>query len=151
MRWSQSLILGAIGAVAFSPALTAGRTKPQGAQVSSVTAATTVALRPFTGDPNVARQGRVLFLKNNCYGCHGGLAGGGMGPSLRDTVWRYGDTDAKIYDSIHDGRPMGMPTWGTTLTRDQINTLVVYIKSLRTDAEPNFFWGDGAETTPGQR
>jgi cbb3-type cytochrome c oxidase subunit III len=151
MGWSQSLILGAIGAVAFSPALTASRTKPQGSQQSSVTAATTVARRPFTGDPNVARQGRVLFLKNNCYGCHGGLAGGGMGPSLRDTIWRYGDTDPKIYDSIHDGRPMGMPTWGTTLTRDQINTLVVYIKSLRTDAEPSFFWGDGAETTPAQR
>ena len=148
MRCFQSLILGAIGAVAFSPVVTAGRTKPQVAQESSVTAVTRVALHPFTGDPNVAKQGRVLFLKSNCYGCHGGLAGGGMGPSLRDTTWRYGDTDAEIYNSIHDGRPFGMPTWGTTLTRDQINTLVVYIKALRTDAEPKFFWGEGTETAP---
>jgi cbb3-type cytochrome c oxidase subunit III len=145
MRWSKSLAIGAIGVTV----LTGCRSKPQAAQVGSVSAATTVALRPFNGDPAVAREGRVLFLKNNCYSCHGGLAGGAMGPSLRDTVWKYGGTDAAIYNSIHDGRPLGMPIWASTLTPDQMRALVVYIKSLRTSAEPKFFWAPGTDTAPG--
>jgi cytochrome c oxidase cbb3-type subunit 3 len=112
---------------------------------------TTVAAevpRKFSGDSAVASQGRILFVKNNCYGCHGGLAGGGMGPSLRDTVWKYGGTEAAISSSIHDGRPMGMPTWGNTLTPDEIRTLVVYVQSLRSTAESKvFFWAVGTDTT----
>ncbi|HEU4641307.1 MAG TPA: c-type cytochrome [Gemmatimonadaceae bacterium] len=99
-----------------------------------------VSSRSFNGDPKVAAQGRVLFLAYNCYGCHGGLAGGAMGPSLRDTTWKYGGTDQAIYSSIHDGRPMGMPTWGKTLSEQQIRTLITYIRSLRSSAEPKFFF-----------
>ena len=101
---------------------------------------TTVAMRSFDGDTAVAREGRQLFLTFNCYGCHGGLAGGAMGPSLRDTVWKFGGTDSAIFNSIHDGRPAGMPTWAGTLSPEQIKVLVVYIRSLRTPAEPTFFW-----------
>jgi cytochrome c oxidase cbb3-type subunit III len=111
---------------------------------ASNTPATEVALRQFNGDPKVASQGRGLFLQYNCVGCHGGLAGGAMGPSLRDTVWKYGGTDSAIAASIRDGRPLGMPTWKGMLSDDQIKTLVVYIRSLRTNAEPNWFFG-----TPG--
>ena len=103
-------------------------------------AAPSVAMRPFHGDPQQARLGRYLFVRDNCYGCHGGLAGGAMGPSLRDTVWKYGGSDQQIYASIHDGRPMGMPTWGSSLTPGQIRALVTYIRSLRTSAEPQFFF-----------
>jgi mono/diheme cytochrome c family protein len=99
-----------------------------------------VAMRTFHGDEAVAKQGRELFIRFNCYGCHGGLAGGAMGPSLRDTTWKFGGTDSAIFLSIHDGRPAGMPTWGSTLSKDQIQTLIVYIRSLRTSAEPTFFW-----------
>jgi mono/diheme cytochrome c family protein len=102
--------------------------------------ATNVAMREFHGDEAVAKQGRELFIRFNCYGCHGGLAGGAMGPSLRDTTWKFGGTDSAIFSSIHDGRPAGMPTWGATLSKDQIATLIVYIRSLRTSAEPTFFW-----------
>ena len=144
MRWYQSLAIGTIGVAA----LIGCHSKPQAAQVGAVGAATT-ALRPFSGDPAIAREGRVLFIKNNCYSCHGGLAGGAMGPSLRDTVWKYGGTDAAIYNSIHDGRPLGMPTWEKTLTPDQMRALVVYVKSLRTKVEPQFFWGAGTDTATG--
>jgi mono/diheme cytochrome c family protein len=101
---------------------------------------TNVAMREFHGDEAVAKQGRELFIRFNCYGCHGGLAGGAMGPSLRDTTWKFGGTDSAIFSSIHDGRPAGMPIWGATLSKDQIATLIVYIRSLRTSAEPTFFW-----------
>jgi cytochrome c oxidase cbb3-type subunit 3 len=92
---------------------------------------------PYTADRAAMAEGRRLFVRFNCSGCHGGRAGGGMGPSLRDVDWRYGNTDAQIFSTINEGRDQGMPAWGTKLTEDQIWKLVAYIKSLRTPAEPN--------------
>lgn len=143
MLYSRRLILGVL---ACSLVVIAGRASPLAEPQAAVAPIKADELRPFTGDPHVARQGRALFLKFNCYSCHGGLAGGGMGPSLRDTSWKYNGTDEAIYKSIHDGRPFGMPTWGNTLTPDQIRTLVIYIKSLRTTGEPTFFWDEKTES-----
>lgn len=91
---------------------------------------------PFEGDSVALNEGRKLFVRFNCAGCHGGHAGGGMGPSLRDVDWIYGNSPAQIFDSIAAGRAHGMPAWGTRLPQDQIWKLVSYIKSLRTPAEP---------------
>ena len=88
-------------------------------------------------DPQIATEGRRWFKRYNCDGCHGGHAGGGMGPSLRDVDWLYGDTDAQIFDSIAAGRAHGMPAWGTKLPEDHIWKLVAYIRSMRTDNEPD--------------
>jgi cytochrome c oxidase cbb3-type subunit III len=90
---------------------------------------------PFNGDRSAAGDGRQLFVRFNCSGCHGGRAGGGMGPSLRDVDWMYGSTDAQIFSSIAEGRAHGMPAWGTKLNEDQIWKLVAYIKTLRTQNE----------------
>jgi mono/diheme cytochrome c family protein len=103
-------------------------------------AASAVALTHYTGNPDSARMGRGLFIRYNCIGCHGGLAGGAMGPSLRDTIWKYGGSDSAIAMSIEQGRPLGMPKWGGIIQPDQVHLLVDYIKSLRTDAEPKFFF-----------
>ena len=92
---------------------------------------------PYHGNTAAMAEGRTLFVRMNCSGCHGGRAGGGMGPSLRDVDWLYGSTDAQIFDSIAEGRANGMPAWGTALPEDQIWKLVAYIKSLRTPDEPN--------------
>jgi cytochrome c oxidase cbb3-type subunit 3 len=92
---------------------------------------------PFGTNPAAIRVGRRLFGWYNCSGCHGEHAGGGMGPSLRDSTWIYGGTDAHIFASIADGRTKGMPAWGHTLPADQIWKLVAYIKSLRTPREPD--------------
>ena len=51
---------------------------------------------PFANDPVALQEGRKLFNWYNCSGCHGGHAGGGMGPSLRDKVWLFGDRDDQI-------------------------------------------------------
>jgi len=104
------------------------------------TAAPGVVLAHYTGNADSARKGRALFVRYNCYGCHGGLAGGAMGPSLRDTIWKYGGSDSSIFLSIEQGRPLGMPTWGGIIPPAEIHLLVDYIKSLRTDAEPKFFF-----------
>jgi cytochrome c oxidase cbb3-type subunit 3 len=92
---------------------------------------------PYRDDAAAIRDGRTLFVRYNCSGCHGGRAGGGMGPSLRDEDWMYGHSDADVFDSIAQGRAHGMPAWGTRVPEDQIWRLVAYIDSLRTPQEPD--------------
>lgn len=92
---------------------------------------------PYADDARSPQAGRTLFVRFNCSGCHGGRAGGGMGPSLRDQTWLYGSSDSAIFASIAQGRGNGMPAWGTKLPAQQIWQLVSYIKSLRTDHEPD--------------
>ena len=91
---------------------------------------------PYADDSTARTEGRQLFVRFNCSGCHGGRAGGGMGPSLRDVDWRYGDRDAQLFSSIAEGRAHGMPSWQPRLTADQMWKLVTYIKTLRTKNEP---------------
>jgi len=98
--------------------------------------ATAGASNPFGADRAALAEGRKLFIRFNCSGCHGGRAGGGMGPSLRDTDWIYGSEDAQIFSSITEGRAHGMPSWQQHLTSDQIWKLVAYLKALRTPNEP---------------
>ncbi len=92
---------------------------------------------PMDNDPVSVEDGHRLFLWYNCYACHGPHGGGAIGPSLRDRVWRYGDSDAEIFTSIAMGRPNGMPTWGNKIPEGQIWELVAYIKSLNTSRGPN--------------
>jgi cytochrome c oxidase cbb3-type subunit 3 len=92
---------------------------------------------PYVNDQVAITEGRRLFLWYNCAGCHGGHGGGGMAPSLRNPVWKYGSSDAHIFASIAEGRGEGMPAWGTKVPEDQIWKLVAYIKSMRTPQEPD--------------
>ncbi len=94
-------------------------------------------LNPYAGNAVALQDGRRLFNWYNCSGCHGGHAGGGMGPSLRDETWIYGSRDDQIFDSIAQGRSKGMPAWGAKIPEDQIWQLVAYIKSMRTPQEPD--------------
>jgi cytochrome c oxidase cbb3-type subunit 3 len=91
---------------------------------------------PYAENMTAMAEGRQLFVRFNCSGCHGGRAGGGMGPSLRDVDWLYGNRDTQIFSSIVEGRAHGMPSWQSRLTADQTWKLVTYIKSLRTRNEP---------------
>lgn len=98
---------------------------------------TPVATNPYTGDAVGEQEGRDLFARYNCSGCHGDHAGGGMGPSLRDASWIYGKSDTHIFRSIADGRAHGMPAWGVKIPEDQVWKLVAYVRALRTDHEPS--------------
>lgn len=91
---------------------------------------------PFDQNSVALMEGRRLFVRYNCSGCHGGHAGGGMGPSLRDPVWIYGGSDAHIFSSIAQGRANGMPSWGNEIPQEEIWKIVAYVKSMRTPAEP---------------
>lgn len=143
----QSIVLGGAALSVLLLAACGGRdeSKDKGGPKPGTT--DEIGQRTFSGDAKLAVQGRQLFIENNCYGCHGGLAGGAMGPSLRDTTWKYGGSDSLIYHTIHDGRPMGMPPWAGRLNDRQIGALIEYIHSLRTKAEPQFFFAQGGDTT----
>ncbi len=120
---------GAISAPAPETATTVGPVPgPSGDQPGS--------RNPYADDRAAAGEGRQLFVRFNCSGCHGGRAGGGMGPSLRDVDWIYGSQDDRIYSSIAEGRAHGMPSWQPRLTADQIWKVVTYIRALRTRNEP---------------
>jgi cytochrome c oxidase cbb3-type subunit 3 len=92
---------------------------------------------PFARDPTALADGRRFFTQYNCAGCHGDHGGGGMGPSLRDEVWLYGGNHAQIANSIAEGRAYGMPAWRARLTGTQIWQITAYLKSMRTDQEPD--------------
>jgi cytochrome c oxidase cbb3-type subunit 3 len=59
-----------------------------------------------------------------------------MGPSLRDEAWMYGGEPARVFSSIAEGRSNGMPAWGSKLAENQVWKLATYVKSLRTQQEP---------------
>jgi len=85
---------------------------------------------PLAGDKAAIAEGHRLFNAMNCAGCHGYDATGGMGPDLTDKYWRYGGTPGALYRSIFEGRPQGMPSWGTALPPQEIWKIVAYLATL---------------------
>ena len=86
---------------------------------------------PYNGDSSAVTRGRQLFVALNCTGCHGFEAKMGlMAPNLTDNYWRYGGSDADVFNSIYEGRARGMPAWGAVLSHNQIWELVSYVRSL---------------------
>lgn len=85
---------------------------------------------PYDGNQGAIEEGRFLYVHMNCAYCHGFDGKGGMGPDLTDQRWRYGASDADIFNSIFRGRAQGMPAWGEMLPQNQIWELVAYVRSL---------------------
>lgn len=86
-------------------------------------------LNPYTGDSTAIAQGRKLYLKYNCYGCHGTLGGGGMGKPLNDEEWLYGGDDASVIETILQGRGGGMPSFKELLSNEETWKIIAYIRS----------------------
>src|SRR3954463_9145862 len=74
-------------------------------------------------------DGKQLFQKMNCVGCHAN-GGGGMGPALIDDKWIYGSNPEQIYATITQGRPNGMPSFAGKLPNQQVWEVVAYVRSL---------------------
>lgn len=90
---------------------------------------------PYQGDRQAIDDGRRLFAWFNCSGCHSPGGGGAIGPPLYDDEWIYGGDAYSIYESIVEGRPDGMPTWGGKIPEEQVWKLVAYIQSMREPTE----------------
>jgi len=97
-------------------------------------------LSPYDENAFAVAQGKRLYRWYNCNGCHAS-GGGGMGPALTDSEWRYGADPASIFESIMRGRPQGMPSFGGHIPEDQVWQLVAYVRSmsgqLRKDVAPS--------------
>jgi mono/diheme cytochrome c family protein len=91
---------------------------------------------PFQDDAQSIESGATLFNSMNCDGCHGSGAMGAVGPSLADGRWRYGGSNAEIFESIYAGRPNGMPAYGGVLSKEALWLLVTYLRSLTPQVDP---------------
>jgi cytochrome c oxidase cbb3-type subunit 3 len=130
----------------------AGRfvTHPEHIQPGMVTPPAGLVLRnPHEGDPNAVATGAKLFIAYNCLDCHGADGSGAMGPSLADGRWHFGGAPSEVFESIYQGRPEGMPAWGSLISPDQIWMLVSYVRSLEAnkDVTTENFSGKTVERT----
>lgn len=87
----------------------------------------------YDGNAQAIAEGKRLFDWYNCSGCHFHGAGG-IGPSLIDDKWIYGDSMDQVYASIYQGRPNGMPSWGAKLSTTEIWELAAYVRGAAKDA-----------------
>lgn len=94
---------------------------------------------PVEGDPQAAERGKKYFIGFNCVGCHAANGAGGMGPSLSNRFFKFGDKPAQMYNVIAHGAPLGMPAWGTILPSSAIWDIIAYIQTI-SDA-PKGEWG----------
>lgn len=94
---------------------------------------------PYEENAYAVSQGKTLYNQYNCSGCHF-QGGGGIGPPLMDADWIYGSSPANIFETIAEGRPNGMPSYGGKVGSDQIWQIVAYVRSmsglLRKDVAP---------------
>ena len=104
---------------------------------------------PHEGDANAIATGAKLFVAYNCMDCHGADGSGAMGPSLADGRWHFGGAPAEVFESIYQGRPEGMPAWGSLISEDQVWLLVSYVRSLSAnkDVTTENFGGKTVERT----
>ena len=87
-------------------------------------------------------NGRNVFLRENCYICHGGRAGGGMCPSFREDP----PDESDIRHAVEEGTESGMPAYGNRVSRDEMEDIAAYFETLRSVREPTFthWWEPGA-------
>jgi len=78
-------------------------------------------------------EGAALFSKlcAACHGSGGNGRGSRNGPSLQRPELIYGRTPEAIQQSIRDGRPGGMPSFGHVFSPRQLEALSTYVLSLK--------------------
>ncbi len=101
---------------------------------------------PREHDPRAIEEGKQLFVSYNCADCHGGEGSGGMGPSLQDGRWHFGGSPGEVYESISEGRPDCMPSWGGRINDSQIWALVAYVRTLSSGKDVTTQTFEGAGT-----
>ena len=142
------LALFAVAAQAFSDSAAPNVPEPTPSQLLNVPITTIlpgdvnlapVLKNPVADDSAAAARGMKYFANFNCVSCHADNGGGGMGPALSNRAFIYGGKPENIYLSIAQGRPNGMPAWGSLLPSSVIWDLVAYVKSI--SSEPEESWG----------
>jgi mono/diheme cytochrome c family protein len=125
---------GAVGAEVQQAPITSDSSRfiahPEHIRPGQTRARGSVLRNPYAGNAAAIATGAKLFISYNCLDCHGADGSGAMGPSLADGRWHFGGDDSELFESIYQGRPDGMPAWGSAIAPEQIWMLVSYVKSL---------------------
>ncbi|MCC7414358.1 MAG: cytochrome-c oxidase, cbb3-type subunit III [Gammaproteobacteria bacterium] len=88
-------------------------------------------------DPVVAARGEIVF-NQTCVACHGadGTGNQALGaPNLTDNVWLYGGSQARIIETVANGRQGRMPAHREFLGDAKVHLLATYVYSLSVGAE----------------
>jgi cytochrome c oxidase cbb3-type subunit 3 len=98
-------------------------------------AAAQPSANPYHADAAAIAEGKQVF-DTICMACHLADGTGLVGPSLVDPYWKYGHSDADLFQTVSGGRPLGMPPWGPQLGSDKIWKVLAYIETLPRRSEP---------------
>lgn len=108
-------------------------------------------LNPYVSHPEAIKEGRALYFKYSCNGCHGGGGGGGMAgaPALIDDVWNYGSDDETLYKIIKGQIPnQKMPAvFGPVMTDEEVWKIIAYIRSLYKGDPSKINWATAPATS----
>ena len=74
--------------------------------------------------------GKKLFA-TLCVSCHGESAKGGVGPDLTVSTYKYGKSRLDITKTITEGRPGGMPSFSSQVDKEQVESLVEFVLTLK--------------------
>lgn len=88
---------------------------------------------PFNGDTKAITNGNRLY-KMECAGCHGQNAEGNIGTGFAD-IMEAEPEDVDLYLTIANGLEGAMPGYATQFSKDNIWSLVEFIKSKKTNEE----------------
>jgi mono/diheme cytochrome c family protein len=95
--------------------------------------------------PQPTASGREVYGQL-CTQCHGDRGEGGIGTALGEQAWQSANSDSAVFDAINLGHDAtAMIAWGEILTSQQIEQLVLHIRTLESStstAGPPTFVGD---------
>ncbi|MDO9316549.1 MAG: cytochrome c [Burkholderiaceae bacterium] len=97
-----------------------------------VTAPSVTPVPVTTATLSAAGEGRRLYLKLNCYGCHGDRGAGGMGPKVAHA--EYGDVSEKVLQ----GAGEGMISYRAYVNTQDVKNIAAYLASIGKPEEPRF-------------
>jgi cytochrome c oxidase cbb3-type subunit 3 len=97
--------------------------------VAAATKASQPSVNPYHGNAAAIAEGKQVFTQI-CAACHKPDASGLVGPSLVDPYWKYGHTDAELFQTVMEGRPGGMPAWGPQLGSEKVWRALAYLETL---------------------
>lgn len=101
------------------------------AAAGDVNAAT---LWEMSGNPGFVSSGEKVY-RDHCMACHGANMEGGIGQSLVNDEWVWGNTPMSIYEVVANGSPnrmAGMQAWMNDLGPKRVSQVVAYILSHHT-------------------
>lgn len=81
---------------------------------------------------NAAGEGRRLYLKLNCYSCHGMRGAGGMGPRI------VGTEEGDVREKMLQGEESGMRSYRGLVSSTDIHNIAVYLGTIGKKSEPKF-------------